>query len=194
MTVGPDDTHAWKPLGDALLQRRIDLRYPNRRKFCDDRQIDYRLIYDIETTRRSNYGRATMLDIARAYAVTPESMEHALRGGALEPLPGPLTPAPEPEAQPEPPDDVRIPADMAAMMQDTALRATIPGVRADVTAALARNPQATGRDIFPSETLAPQIWDVLRGSGVFGFDECVLHAAAARLEEERRKWRARPSG
>jgi hypothetical protein len=80
---------AWQRLGDALIRRRIDWhpRYRNRRTFCGERDIDYRLVFDIEHAKRTNFGRATILDIARAYAVTPESIDATLAGGVLEPVP-----------------------------------------------------------------------------------------------------------
>lgn len=80
---------AWQQLGDALIRRRVSWqpRYRNRRTFCGERGIDYRLVFDIEHAKRTNFGRATILDIARAYAVTPESIDATLAGGALEPVP-----------------------------------------------------------------------------------------------------------
>ncbi len=211
MTISPGDALAWGRLGDALIQRRLDLdlhRYRSRRAFCDDRQIDYRVIFDIENAKRSNFGRATLLDIARAYAITPESMERKLHGhGELEPVPEPparpLYAVPPLESS-APPEAVTLPADMAVMAQDMALRSILPGIYTRARGILARNPRATGRDIFPGETEAPKIWDGLRqvtypaedGTEVHAFtlDECALYAAAAHLEEERRKRRDRRSG
>ena len=206
MAISPGDALAWGRLGDALTQRRLDLdihRYRNRRAFCDDRQIDYRVIFDIEKARRVNFGRATLQDIARAYAVTRESMDRVLRQeGELEPVPQPgaapgsrpplrAVPALEPSRAPE---MVALPADMAPMMQDTALQLTVPHIYTRARVILALNPQATGRDIFPGETEAPKIWDRLRRDDAFTLDECALYAAVGHLEEERRKWRTRHTG
>lgn len=90
MTTSTGDAPlAWQQLGDALIRRRVGWqpRYRNRRTFCEAREIDYRLVFDIERHKRANFGRATILDIARAYAVTPESIDATLAGGALEPVP-----------------------------------------------------------------------------------------------------------
>ena len=105
MAIGPGEDLAWERLADALIQRRIDLHYRNRRAFCDARQIDYRLIFDIEKMRRTNFARPTMLDIARAYLVMPESIDRLLHGqGDLEPPPqSVLVPVPEPESESEAP-------------------------------------------------------------------------------------------
>lgn len=206
MAISSGDALAWGRLGDALTQRRLDLdlrRYRSRVAFCDDKQIDYRVIFDIEKAKRDNFGRATLQDVARAYEVTRASMDRVLhQEGDLEPAPQPdaasgsrpslrAVPAPEPSRAPE---MVALPADMAPMMQDTALQLTVPQIYARARAVLARNPHATGRDIFPCETEAPKIWDRLRRDDAFTLDECALYAAVGHLEEERRKWRTRHTG
>lgn len=155
MAIGPGEDLAWGRLADALIARRIDLRYRNRRKFCDERQIDYRLTYDIEAGRRSNYGRATLLDIARAYAVTPESIERTLRGGSLEPLPAPATRAPEPPAEDEPAEPVP-PAVATAI--STLVASLTPAIEVEVRRAHMRDRNATGAEIFADPHEA-EIWD-----------------------------------
>lgn len=81
------DPAAWKRLGEQLTLRRaeIDPRYANRTLFAAERDIDYRLAYDIEEGRRSNYRTTTLAGIATAYAVTLDSMRAVLSAdGRLE--------------------------------------------------------------------------------------------------------------
>lgn len=80
----------WERLGELLTRRRVDLdpRFQNRTVFAEERGLNYRLAYDIEEAKRSNFRPATLAAIASAYAVTAESVSAVLRGdGELEPLP-----------------------------------------------------------------------------------------------------------
>lgn len=81
------ESQRWKRLGKSLLARRVelDLRYRNRRAFAADVGLDYRVLYDIESGRRSNYADATLHAIERAYQLQAGSIRSALAGGALEP-------------------------------------------------------------------------------------------------------------
>jgi hypothetical protein len=85
--VDTPESQRWKRLGKSLLARRVelDLRYRNRRVFADDVGLDYRVLYDIESGRRSNYSDATLHAIERAYQVQAGSIRGVLAGGALEP-------------------------------------------------------------------------------------------------------------
>ena len=77
------------------MRRRIELdpRYSNRHLFAAERGIGYRTVSDIERSRRDNYEDTTIMAVEVAYHVAPGSVERALAGGDLEPLPG-LRPAP----------------------------------------------------------------------------------------------------
>jgi hypothetical protein len=155
MAIGPGEELAWRRLADALIARRIDLRYRVRRKFCDERELDERLTYDIEKARRTNYGRATLLDIARAYAVTPESVERCLRGGSLEPLPAPAVRAPEPAA-----DRSARPVPPAVATAISALVASLtPAIEVEVRRARMRDATVTGAGIF-TDPYEAAIWDL----------------------------------
>ena len=81
----------WRRLGELLTRRRVelDLRYQNRTTFSAERGIDYRLAYDVEEAKRTNFRRTTLAGIAAAYAVTLDSVYAALDGGPLEPVPPP---------------------------------------------------------------------------------------------------------
>lgn len=67
---GPDE-YAWTQLGRYLEQRRVELdtRYRNLTLFCQDKGIDYRLAWDIEHARRTNYRRTTLLALESAYGL-----------------------------------------------------------------------------------------------------------------------------
>lgn len=187
MTISPGGGPAWGHLGDALIQRRIELHYRTRRAFCDARQIDYRVAFDIEKAKRGNFGRATLVDIARAYAVTPESMERTLRGGDLEPVAAPAS-------RPEPSGRFQLtPATGSGQFTLSRERDTAPpsgppmgpimqSVRADIAEALARA-GIRGHDIFVAEDEA-QLWDA---TDRLHFDErveVVTHLRRIHLEEE----------
>lgn len=187
MTISPGGGPAWGRLGDALIQRRIDLHYRTRRAFCDARQIDYRVAFDIEKARRVNFGRATLLDIARAYAVTPESMERTLRGGALEP-------ADAPACRPEPSGRLQLRPGTGGQFTTSRERyATQPlgppmgpivqSVREDIAAALARA-GIRGRDIFPDAGDEAKLWDDTDRLPEDARVEMIATLRRIRLEEE----------
>jgi len=201
------DAAAWERLGELLVQRRAQISplYGRRTRFAEDRHLGQRVVYEIEKARRQNFGDGTIAALEAAYELVPGSLRRTLAGGPLEPaIPSAVTG--ERGAAPPVPvsagngqifaldGDVRIPADMAVMSQDMAIRSTMPEILARARRILARNPRATGRDIFPGETEAPKIWDRLRRDDAFTLDECALYATAGHLEEERRKWRARRGG
>lgn len=167
MTMRPGDGLAWGELGNALMQRRIELspRYKNRRVFSEERQIGYRLVYDIEENRRTNFGRATILDIARAYAVSGDSLDRVLgRTGSLQPVAGaasvqqvPLAPA---AADTEIGEPSQIPRGVSSAIGDLAAD-LVPIIETEVRRARMRHParELTGRDIFADEHEAA-IWDI----------------------------------
>lgn len=71
---------AWKHLGALLTRRRVELdpRYTNRRVFCEEKEIDYRVISDIEGGRRDNYSGVMITAIEVAYQLTPGSIDEIL--------------------------------------------------------------------------------------------------------------------
>jgi hypothetical protein len=80
---------AWQRLGAMLGQRRVELdpRYKNLALFTEDRGINYRLGWDIEAGRRTNYRRLTLRAIEVAYHLQPGAIDAALTGGHLAVLP-----------------------------------------------------------------------------------------------------------
>lgn len=80
---------AWKRLGELLQARRGEMGYRARPRFCEERNINERLITDIENTYRKTFKTPTLQQIAQAYAVTYHSIAAVLSGHAdeLEPAP-----------------------------------------------------------------------------------------------------------
>lgn len=74
---------SWKRLGDLLARARVELdpRYVNRRLFCQETGINYRMTTDIENGLRTNYGRSTIIAIEVAYGWAPGSIRRVLDGG-----------------------------------------------------------------------------------------------------------------
>ena len=95
-----DDADGWSRLGRMLRERRekqLDPRYYNRKVFARERGINYKLAYDIEEFRRTDFAPVTLEQIADAYEVTYESIRSVLDYGAgnLVPVPGrPVRPVP----------------------------------------------------------------------------------------------------
>ena len=89
----------WQRLGGLLIQRRVELdpRYRYRNAFADAAGLDWRLLYDIEKGRRTNFGRATITAIEVAYRLQPGSI-----GEFLDDAEDTLIPLPAPEPEPEP--------------------------------------------------------------------------------------------
>ena len=86
--MSPSATPAkWQRLGELLVRRRVELdpRYQNRTVFTAERGLDYRLAFDIEEAKRTNFRKGTLAGIAVAYGVTLDSLYAALDGGQLEP-------------------------------------------------------------------------------------------------------------
>lgn len=77
---------AWQRLGELLVARRVELdaRYRNRREFARDVQMDYRVIYDIEVARRSNFGTSTLRGLELAYRLPTGALDEYLAGRASD--------------------------------------------------------------------------------------------------------------
>jgi hypothetical protein len=88
MASPPHPDPAWQRLGDLLIKRRIDLdhRYAKRTTFCAERDVDYRVISDIEAARRPNFSRATLIQIENAYQLAAGNIGRIIQGGDMEPL------------------------------------------------------------------------------------------------------------
>ena len=82
-----DRADAWTRLGQLLVERRIDLnpRYKNRRTFCEERGVDYKVVSDIETTKRTNFGRDTIAHLEVGYEVKAGGIQAVLDGAEVLP-------------------------------------------------------------------------------------------------------------
>lgn len=86
-----DSADSWQRLGALLKQRRVTLdpRWHNRGAFSEATGLTYRLVYDIEEARRTNFGGSTLSAIEVAYRLTPGAISRFLASGDLEaPLSG----------------------------------------------------------------------------------------------------------
>lgn len=104
MATDPDDR--WTRLGELLVARRVavDPRYRNRRTFCEETGLDYRVIGDLENHRRSNFGGETLAAAENGYRLKTGAIRGYLAGGELVPA----------DASPAAPaaDEAPLPADV----------------------------------------------------------------------------------
>lgn len=81
MTTNGDST-AWQRLAAMLIQRRtaIDPRFHSRGAFCKATGLKYRLVYDIEEAKRTNFGSGALASIEAAYQLEPGTIRDFLAG------------------------------------------------------------------------------------------------------------------
>lgn len=74
---------AWRQLGERLTARRpqVDPRFRNRRVFAQENRVDYRVVFDIEKARRSNFSTGTITALEMAYRWKLGSIKKVLDGG-----------------------------------------------------------------------------------------------------------------
>ncbi len=86
--MGTYPREAWDRLGGLLVSRRVelDVRFRNRRTFAETVDLDYRVLYDIESARRVNFTKSTLRAVEQAYRLKSGSLDRTLGGGPLEPL------------------------------------------------------------------------------------------------------------
>ena len=173
------DAAAWKRLGELLVQRRaqLDPRYARRTRFADERHLGQRIVYEIEKARRQNFGDGIIAAIEVAYELVPGSLERTRKGGPLEPATTPSAPLP-------PPAEVSISLDTVRAIVGPALVDTATSIRRHAETVLARNPHATGEDIFPGEPDLAELWDLAPSLSV---PERSRYAAIMRLGRQQRK-------
>lgn len=179
-----DHDSAWERLGTALQQRRtlLNPRWRNRRAFSADTGLNYRLIFDAEENRRSNFTTVTITALEVAYQLKPGSIAKFLDGGELTPADAPapvarLAPVPDPAWQAEePPPGVREHArefgdPLLERLYDLALQGN-------------RDPQ--GADMFPDDPWWADRWDSLRKEGFWSPKEIawlIAEVLARRAEQ-----------
>jgi hypothetical protein len=147
------DADAWRRLGAMLIQRRtaLDPRFHNRGAFCEATGLKYRLVYDIEEARRTNFGTAILAAVEAAYQLPAGAIGRFLSGSE----PGIL---PQVTAVPEPPRrDRELP--VLADPDEAGLRPFTDSVHADLAEAVRKyGPGFTPGQAFadPDEAL---VWD-----------------------------------
>lgn len=102
------ETQPWKRLGALLIQRRVELdpRFRNRQVFSEETHLDYRLIYDAEQAKRTNFGQSTLAALEQGYRLAPGAIREALAGGDLTPAAAPELHRVDPLAFANPQDPV----------------------------------------------------------------------------------------
>lgn len=94
---------AWQRLAGLLVDRRVQLapRYRNRRVFCEEKDLDYRVVSDIESARRDNFSGVMLTALEVGYEIAEGGIRKFLDDPGLEELPerstgrtfvGPVTP------------------------------------------------------------------------------------------------------
>jgi len=155
------DAGAWRRLGELLQRRRAELGYRYRPAFTAERDINIRLVTDIENAHRPNtFSIGALQHIARAYAVTYESVTAVLHGGAdgLDPAAAASPPAP---LAPGPPG---LPPSMADAARVAAARPWSDRIQERLRDLAARGVTSpSGADVFPGRPDDARAWDALSG-------------------------------
>ncbi|MFF4779441.1 hypothetical protein ACFY05_42160 [Microtetraspora fusca] len=79
----PED---WERLGELLVARRVELNseWSNRKRFTADADVDYRVVYDIEKAKRTNFSTAMIRRLEKAYGLRAGAIPALLVGADLE--------------------------------------------------------------------------------------------------------------
>ena len=153
------DAARLRELGGLLRDRRVELGYRHVPAFTAARDINSRMVGDIEHARRDTYERPTLDDIAAAYAVTRDSMVAVVWSDAGELVPlssGDPAPVPARPSLPSPPID-----DAARTAAD---RPYADRIWADLRAWAAKGvTDPSGAQLFGPGTPDAQAWDGTRG-------------------------------
>ena len=85
----PASRSDWERVGRQLAERRVQIsaRYANRRVFAEETGLNWRTLYDAEYGKRATFRRETVGAFETALRLVPGSIDRALAGGDLEPLP-----------------------------------------------------------------------------------------------------------
>ena len=150
-TAMPEDR--WQLLGPLLIQRRtaLDPRYHNRTTFAEVTGLNYRVVYDIEEARRTNFGGSILAAIEAAYRLEPGSIARFLTGAPLDVQPSAggrdstVTPVPEPPAP--------VHSDVPALNRLPVKQRFIDEVRADLEAR--KPPQGAWEETIWNDTRVP---------------------------------------
>lgn len=80
---------AWRRLGRLLIERRVQLDpdYRSRTTFAERVRLDYRVLFDIEKAKRTNFKDETLAAIEVAYRIASGSIRQALEDPSLSEFP-----------------------------------------------------------------------------------------------------------
>ena len=156
---GPDG--AWKRLGELLQLRRAELGYRRRPAFTRERDINIRLVTDIENAYRPNtFLTPTLREIAQAYAVTYDSIVAVVLGHDDELIPAVLPVSGEPPGRMAAADPLALPP---APFGDPAREAADRPYALAIWKSFLDTPRGTadpsGRQMFPGDADAAGTWD-----------------------------------
>ena len=167
MTSPPHGAERWQGLGALLIQRRTALspRYHNRRVFSEATGLNYRVIYDIEEARRTNFGHSTLAAIEAAYKLEPGAISRYLDGGELEPQRGERAGAAPLSVVPDLPAPSLGRGFRTTPEVDARIEPFLPGILERVVNAqrqLGPGETPSGRQVFPDAATDPYAADLAR--------------------------------
>jgi len=150
----------WQHLGALLIQRRTALspRYHNRRVFSEATGLQYRLIYDIEEARRTNFGSSTLAAIEAAYQLAQGSITGFLHGGELA--------APEAAARTRQRSTPGLTASTAEIARTMDRYVDVINARIAVARPVYPGQPLTGEQVFPDWPVARMYWNGLAEEGL----------------------------
>jgi hypothetical protein len=143
--ISTASTDRWEDLGALLVQRRTALnpRWHNRTAFAEATGLSYRLVYDVEEARRTNFGNSALAAIEAAYRLEPGTIGRFLAGGQLEYQSSPQEVAPQQLR----PTGIRVIDE--AVSKENNLEPFIREIRQEIADAVAEyGPEVSGEEIF----------------------------------------------
>lgn len=100
--MSDDDLAPWRHVGELLVRRRVALspRYRNRTIFAAKTGQEYRMVFDVEKGKRSNYTRETIASMEHGYRLRPGAIHRALAHLEWEEFPAEFLVSDEPAPVP----------------------------------------------------------------------------------------------
>jgi len=76
----------WKALAELLIRKRVEIspRYCRRSVFCREHGLNYRMVYDLEKTRRQDFSLPTIIAFEQIYQLGPGFFRRFLAGREAE--------------------------------------------------------------------------------------------------------------
>jgi hypothetical protein len=156
-------------LGELLRLRRAAIGYRHVPAFVRARDINTRMVGDIEHGRRDTYTFPTLTDVAAAYKVTYESMMAVVWSDAGELVPEEEAPAAPPAPAGEVPPRPAAPGETPPFYPDRAAqdRPWFDEINERRFALAARGVlDPDGAQMFPADPEAARAWDSIAAYGI----------------------------